>query len=124
MSDDEEKLRAVQQQLSVLIRERDQQRAEIRRLLEEREFVIAQVKRIAQSGTWRWGHRLASLKWRITGRANRDSDAVTRLLQRITVPQLPSGDARPSANGAPRPDAREEGHEPQSEMQAAEAGEA
>lgn len=103
VSEEEEKLRAVQRQISALVRETDEQRAEISRLrsqlerqareqLEEREYVAVQLNRIAQSGTWRWGHRLATLRWRVTRRPVRNSDAVTQLLERIATPQLPGPD--------------------------------
>jgi septal ring factor EnvC (AmiA/AmiB activator) len=99
VSEEEDKLRVLQRQLSLLVRKTDEQRAEIKRLqeqlqqqtrerVEEREYLAAQLKRIARSGTWRWGHRLATLRWRVTRRPIRNSDAVTQLLERVATPQL------------------------------------
>lgn len=55
----------------------------------DRAFAIEQVRRIAASGAWRWGHRIALLKTRLTLRRSHGTDAVTRLLERLTErPQL------------------------------------
>lgn len=52
---------------------------------EERAFVIELTTRIATSGTWRWGHRLAKAKARLTFHSYVGTDAVTRLLERVTT---------------------------------------
>jgi hypothetical protein len=51
---------------------------------EERAFVLLQANRIAQSGAWRWGHRFAIFRSRLLRRPTRGTDAVTRLLERLT----------------------------------------
>jgi DNA repair exonuclease SbcCD ATPase subunit len=105
----DERLQALKEEVARLQTERD----ELARALghgmspfEDRDLVIAQLERIAQSGTWRWGHRLANLKWRLTFRQSRDTNAVTQLLERMRARALPPGSQTPSGSDvSPRGDA-------------------
>jgi hypothetical protein len=63
---------------------------------QERAFVALQVNRIAESGAWRWGHRFAILRARVLFRRHRGTDAVSRLLERVSRPP-PSSSLLPTA---------------------------
>ncbi len=59
-------------------------------------YIREQAARIAQSGAWRWGHRLAMTRSRLLLRRTHGTDAVTRLLERV-----PEASPGPAADGAP-----------------------
>lgn len=49
----------------------------------EHEYILEQVRMIASSEAWRWGHRLANAARLITFRRGRGTDAATRLVERM-----------------------------------------
>jgi hypothetical protein len=77
--------------------ERDERLAALQRAhAQELAYIREQADRIAQSGAWRWGHRLALTRSRLLLRRTRGTDAVTRLLERV-----PASSARPDGAAGP-----------------------
>jgi hypothetical protein len=85
----EEAMAAVAGQLEESLRRLDRRDAELTGMREAHRDELAYIERqataIAASGAWRWGHRFAVARSRMLLRGGRGTDAVTRLLERVSV---------------------------------------